>query len=163
MSINKLPIELIEAETDGDVVSENGQVQVDNSTADADLSAEFDNVQGILTITIPKLGTVRVPGFPTSSDVGQGTKGDTGTSGRDGVDGVNGTDGQRGADGCIGAQGQRGEAGKQGIRGQQGAQGIQGNTGLQGDKGDPGQFAVFIQSTEPTGEAVVAGSIWIKL
>ena len=163
MSTVQLPIELITAEADGDVIAEGGQVKVDTTSADTELSASFDNVQGILTLTIPKLGTVRAGGFPTSSDVGLGTKGDSGSGGRDGVDGTVGIDGQRGADGCIGPQGQRGEGGKQGIRGQQGQKGYAGNQGIKGDQGDAGKFSVFIQSTEPVGEQVIAGSIWIKL
>ena len=161
MSI-EIPLDLVKAETDGPVQSVNGQLVVEsNSTSTTTFAGSFDDVQGVLTLTIPNLGALRITGFPTTTAVGVGDKGDTGAAGRDGVDGTLGSDGQRGADGCVGPQGGRGEQGKTGARGQQGEQGQIGPTGATGPTGEPGVVKIYMQADEPLNAN--PGEIWIKL
>ena len=136
MAVQEIPLDLIQATSDGPVKSINGELVVDSSSSStATYAGSFDDVQGVLTLTVPNLGTLRISGFPTTTAVGVGTKGDTGDSGRDGVDGTLGADGQRGADGCVGPMGSRGDVGKTGARGQQGEQGSIGPTGPRGPTG----------------------------
>ena len=163
MSTQELPLDLIQAAADGPIKSVNGQLVVDTSTSSTtDFTGSFDDVQGVLTLTIPNLGALRISGFPTTTAVGQGQKGDTGASGRDGVDGTLGADGQRGADGCVGPQGSQGTQGKTGARGQQGEQGQLGPTGATGPTGADGVIKVFMQVDPPDGYGVSPGAIWIK-
>ncbi len=159
----EIPIDMISAEADGSVESVNGQLTVNSGTDTTTYTGSFDDVQGVLTITIPKIGTLQITGFPTTTGVGQGTKGDAGVAGRDGVDGTLGADGQRGADGCIGPQGSRGDAGKTGARGQQGQQGELGPTGATGATGATGVMQIYMQADMPEGSEILPGAIWVKL
>ena len=164
MAVQEIPLDLIQANSDGPVKSVNGELVVDSgSSSTATYAGSFDDVQGVLTLTVPNLGTLRISGFPTTAAVGIGTKGDTGESGRDGVDGTLGADGQRGADGCVGPMGSRGDTGKTGARGQQGEQGQRGPTGATGPTGADGVIKVFMQADPPDGFGVVPGSIWIRM
>jgi hypothetical protein len=162
MAVQEIPIDLVTASSDGPIKSVNGQLVVDSTTTTTEFTGNFDDVQGVLVLNIPNLGTLRISGFPTTTAVGVGQTGNTGASGRDGVDGTLGADGQRGADGCVGSQGQRGEVGKTGSRGQQGEQGQRGPTGEKGPTGADGVIKVYMQADEPVDAGIVPGSVWIK-
>lgn len=158
--MNKIPVNLIEADKEGDIVSKNGQLMVEQSPANiTELAGSYDSIQGVLTIEIPNIGKLQIGGLPTmNSSVSVTTV--HGTAGRDGVDGTFAVDGERGPDGCIGQQGMEGEQGRQGYRGQQGRQGQQGVEGNKGEKGDDGSMKIYFQATDPG--AVGPGSIWVR-
>lgn len=158
--MNKIPVNLIEASVDGDVVSKNGQVFVEQApSAITELAGSFDSLQGVLTLEIPNIGKLQIAGLPTvNSSINVSTE--RGASGRDGLDGTFAVDGERGPDGCIGQQGMQGEQGRQGYRGQQGRQGMQGVEGSKGDTGDAGSMKIYFQAADPG--AVGAGSIWVR-
>lgn len=161
--VQKVDIDLISADSSGQVVSEGGALTV-QAVDDATLSGNFDRLSGTLVLNIPNVGKLTVTGFTTTNDIGLGPRGDSGEDGRDGVDGLSGSDGGRGADGCIGPRGNEGLPGKVGVRGPRGAIGPTGNTGATGPAGKDGVVAVFIQATDPSLDRpdIAPGSIWVK-
>ena len=136
----KIPLSSVAASTDGAVVAEAGLLSTVLPNSDeTEFTGSFDNAAGILTLTIPALGTIQLSGFPVVTDLGKGEPGDTGTSGRAGVDGTIGRDGDQGPSGCVGP------------------------TGTRGDPGKDGALQVYMQVEDPaiTGQNVPAGAIWI--
>jgi hypothetical protein len=146
----------------GDLKVEVGDL-LGGSLVDGTAQDGVDDAAGILTLTIPALGTIQLSGFPVVTDLGKGEPGDTGTSGRAGVDGTIGRDGDQGPSGCVGPTGTRGDPGRDGPRGVQGPEGPRGPEGPKGDPGKDGALQVYMQVEDPatTGQNVQAGAIWI--
>lgn len=163
MSITKVPVNMLSAggkqgnlEADGIELSVTPKTEVEL----LDGASHFDNIKGILTLEIPNVGTVKVGGFMTQSDVGEGREGRAGTKGRSGIDGTLGQEGDQGSDGCIGPSGKEGRPGERGPVGNKGEPGSEGPTGAKGDEGEQGRIAVYIQAADPG--PVGAGALWIK-
>lgn len=161
--VQKVDIDLISADSSGQVVSEGGALAV-KVIDDDTLSGNFDRLSGTLVLNIPNIGKLQITGFTTTNDIGLGPRGEGGEDGRDGIDGLSGSDGGRGADGCIGPRGNEGLPGKVGVRGPRGAIGPTGNTGATGPAGKDGVVAVFVQATDPALDRpdILPGTIWVK-
>lgn len=161
--VQKVDIDLIKADSSGQVISEGGALSV-KTVEDNSLSGNFDRLSGTLVINIPNVGKLQVSGFTTVNDIGLGPRGEEGEDGRDGIDGLSGSDGGRGADGCLGPRGNEGLPGKVGVRGPRGAIGPTGNTGNTGPAGKDGVVAVFIQNSDPALDRpdILPGSIWVR-
>lgn len=161
--VQKVDIDLISADSSGQVVSEGGALAV-KTIEDDSLSGNFDRLSGTLVLNIPNVGKLQITGFTTVNDIGLGPRGEEGEDGRDGIDGLSGSDGGRGADGCIGPRGNEGLPGKVGVRGPRGAIGPTGNTGNTGPAGKDGVMAVFIQATDPALDRpdILPGTIWVR-
>jgi hypothetical protein len=160
----KIPLSSVAASTDGTVVAEAGLLStVVPNKDEKNFTGNFDSAAGILTLTIPELGTIQLSGFPVVTDLGKGEPGDPGASGRAGVDGTIGRDGDQGPAGCMGPSGTRGDPGRDGPRGVQGPEGPRGPAGPKGDPGKDGALQVYMQVEDPatTGQNVQAGAIWI--
>ena len=162
--MEKLPIDMLEADASGNLASVDGAVSVtvDKDASITELAGNFDAVAGSLTLSIPTMGSITITGLLTLAQVGTGPQGSVGPQGNDGVDGLTPRDGRQGADGCVGGVGPQGNDGGVGPRGIQGPQGFMGATGPRGDQGRDGRFRVFFQADEPTGDGVEAGTIWVR-
>lgn len=164
MSTTKIPLSAVAADTDGTVVAAAGLLSTVLPNSDeTEFKGTFDSAAGILTLTIPSLGTLQLAGFPVVTDLGKGEPGNDGAQGRAGVDGTVGVDGTQGPAGCIGAQGTRGDPGRDGPRGVAGTEGPRGPQGERGLPGKDGTIQVYMQTEDPatTGQNVQAGAIWI--
>lgn len=160
--VQKVDIDLISADSSGQVVSEGGALAV-KVIEDDTLSGNFDRSSGTLVLNIPNIGKLQITGFTTTNDIGLGPRGEGGEDGRDGIDGLSGSDGGRGADGCIGPRGNEGLPGKVGVRGPRGAIGPTGNTGATGPAGKDGVVGIFIQQTDPAlDRQIEPGTIWVR-
>lgn len=161
--LTRPPIEAIDAgEQSGDITSNASELQVtpiDQSIATT-LGANYDSVNGVLSISVPGYPQLRISGFMTPLHIKEGRQGKPGYEGRQGIDGTFGADGLQGQQGCQGPRGPQGRPGQRGPRGQVGPQGEVGPTGPDGAKGEPGEFQVYIQNDEPIG--VEHGAIWVK-
>lgn len=157
----KVPTNVMISPTDGPLVSKEGQIVTESqSEIITEPSGTFDPLTGVLTLSLPNVGSFNITGLPTTSDMGSGPAGQMGARGRDGIAGLNPLDGQRGADGCMGADGSEGLPGKDGPRGREGDPGGPGPIGEEGPAGQDGKFAVYFQQSDPG--PVGAGSVWIR-
>lgn len=126
---------------DTPIVARGGRLVVDGSTeAVAEITQEssYDASSGVLTLTFANGQTVKVPGFPTVTDIPSGRPGPRGETGTDGKDGRDGNDGRAGEPGCEGAPGPDGEMGPPGPDGRPGQRGPDGNPGPDGPPGPQG-------------------------
>ena len=162
--MEKLPIDMLEADSSGALTAADGTVSVSavQDTSVTEFGGNFDTVSGALTISIPNVGSITINGLLTLTAVGAGPQGISGLRGVDGVDGLTPRDGRQGADGCVGSVGPVGADGGEGPRGIQGPQGFIGVTGARGERGPDGRFRVFFQADEPVGDGVEAGTIWVR-
>lgn len=103
-------------------------------------SGHYDDVLGVMTITLHNGETIKVPGFPTASKIPEGPPGPQGLPGKDGQPGKPGKPGKAGAPGCMGAPGEKGDTGEVGQEGRQGLQGPPGPRGLTGRQGPVGNI-----------------------
>lgn len=159
--LTKVPLFLVMPnKTAGNVVAQGDSLRVESIPAsDKQLDGVFDNVNGILSITIPGVGEVSIGGFNTVADLGEGRRGLPGSDGRPGVHGMIGLNGLQGSKGCRGPQGKSGKPGKRGPRGLEGPIGPTGATGPRGATGADGRVQIYIQSEDPG--AVGAGALWM--
>lgn len=164
--MQRINIEQVQADSTGQVVSKSTGLAVESPVEDiVELEGKFDSSQGVLTLSLPTLGTLRVSGFPSAADLGHGPQGDRGPDGRDGIDGLMGRDGRRGADGCDGPRGAGGAPGRRGPRGLEGPVGPVGPTGATGPRGEDGTVQMFQQAEDPViehGDHVLPGCIWVR-
>ena len=161
--LTRPPLEAIDAGSEsGDVTSNALNLQVDpvDENIATSLGANYDSVNGVLTLSVPGYPLLRINGFMTPIHIKEGRQGKPGYEGRQGIDGTIGSDGDQGQQGCLGPRGPQGRPGQRGPRGQMGPQGEIGPTGPDGAKGEPGEFQVYIQNDEPIG--VEHGAIWVK-
>lgn len=121
-------------------------VGADESDVPSEVTTDssYDATSGILTLRFANGQSVKVTGFPTSSDIPEGRPGTRGETGSDGKDGRDGRDGTVGSEGCTGPVGPDGE---QGLPGPDGRDGRDGNVGPTGPQGGPGPMG----PTGPTG------------
>lgn len=159
--MQKIPLDSIQGNEDGPLVSESGAIQAQLiEGAVTELAASFDPVAGVFTLALPGYGTVRASGFLTTSSIGSGPEGQPGARGASGIDGLTPRDGRRGPDGCIGQDGPEGQPGKEGPRGREGQPGETGPEGRVGERGEDGGVKIFYQSEDPG--AVGAGAFWVR-
>lgn len=160
--VEKVNLDLIKANSDGSVVSEQKGLVIKEGSTDT-LNGSFDRTNGQLSINIPNVGSLLISGLPTINDIGYGPSGATGKDGADGINGLMGKDGLRGVDGCSGARGSEGVQGKQGVVGPRGKVGPTGATGPTGAAGAPGAVEIYVQATDPAADREVGvGAIWVK-
>lgn len=124
-----------------EIVVDNDKLKV-SSPSESSVSeiaeGRFDDVLGVLTLTLFNGETVKISGFPVASKIPPGPTGAQGLPGKDGAPGKPGKPGKVGAPGCVGAPGERGETGSVGQEGRQGLQGPPGPRGLTGRQGPVG-------------------------
>lgn len=157
----KIPLELIKPRlSKGNIIASGQSLAVSEiNEFNGEPLGVFDNVSGILTLSLPGIGKFNITGFVSRYDVGTGQRGEQGVPGSSGVDGVLGAEGLQGPRGCRGPQGQQGKPGPRGPRGVEGPMGPTGATGSQGIRGMDGRVQVYIQSEDPG--PVGAAALWI--
>lgn len=157
--LTRPPAEMISAK--GDI--EQTEIRVKNGFLAPDVpsssvvseveSAVYDEIQGILTLTLYNGQQLQVKGFPTLNDLRQGPAGPTGPAGDPGQPGQDGRHGERGPTGCIGPQGPAGPQGPPGIDGRDGLEGPPGPQGPEGPTGPMGP----VGPTGPQGPIGIQG------
>ncbi len=160
-TITRAPLNMIKGQGSGSVVSEGRHLKVETGTSVESVAfgGHYEPTSGVLTISIPDLGRLRISGFLTQSAIPSTPRAPS-EKGRDGIDGTMGLDGRTGNTGCRGPEGPRGITGARGQRGHQGERGNTGATGNTGDRGEDGKVLVFVQDTDPG--PVGAFAFWIK-
>lgn len=138
------------------------------------IQANFDPLNGVLSLSLSDGSSLNVEGFPTMDQLKQGREGKQGLRGLQGTPGQGGRDGRDGGEGCPGPkgdQGRPGTTGPTGPLGPAGDTGIPGPLGPTGPMGPPGRDAIIDEYTvsqilDPlTGEPVEnawIGSNWDK-
>jgi hypothetical protein len=161
--LTKPPLGLVHAgRRSGPVSSDSVSLKVlpKDDSISVSLEANYDEVKGVLHLSVPGYPELEISGFMTPLFIREGKQGKPGYPGRQGVDGIDGLDGPQGPQGCIGPKGPEGRPGQRGPLGQQGAQGQQGPNGPTGEAGESGSLQVFIQNDEP--DNPTHGALWVK-
>lgn len=160
-AITRAPLNMIKGQGAGQVISEGRTLRVESGTTvdDVEFGGHYESTSGILTLSIPDHGKLRISGFLTPNSIPTQSRTPS-EKGRDGLDGTMGLDGRTGDTGCRGQEGPRGITGARGVRGHQGERGHTGSTGATGEKGSDGKILVFVQDSDPG--PVGAFALWIK-
>lgn len=123
-----------------------GFIRPDDPTQDASgAQGTYYAETGTLSLIIDSI-TLRIEGFPTTSQLKEGRDGrpgDAGQPGRPGQDGRDGLDGEQGCPGPKGDRGRPGNTGPTGAQGHTGNVGPIGVTGPTGATGIPGRDSVI--------------------